>query len=88
MFICEQRINHSVSIFKKLDLIYFLLPNFCFNEDGLILRECWSGPNYQYYSHIKISELIERNKKSFYRIKVDTKLGEGVVDFILKLKKK
>ena len=40
-----------------------------------------------HYRSIKIFEFTERNQKSFYRIKVDTKLVGGEMDFILKSKK-
>ena len=42
-------------------------------------------PNYRHCS-IKISELTERNQKSFCKIKVDAKI-DAKVDFTLKSKK-
>jgi len=42
---------------------------------------CNAGPNYRYY--IKISKWTEQNEKSFYRIKIDTKLRGDVVKFIV-----
>ena len=50
---------------------------------SIVLRGCWSNQikNYRHYSHTKISELTEWNKKSFYRIKVGAKLGSNAVDF-------
>jgi len=49
-----------------------------------VLKGMLKKPNYQHYRCIKISELTEWNKKSFYRIKVLAKLHGAKVDFTIK----
>ena len=39
----------------------------------------------EYYNLIEISELTERNQKSFYRIEIDAKLKDGLY---IKIEKK